>query len=309
MATVVVFYMIVGMPEGPFPVQIGLGESVGSLQIAIKDINSNVKNIDIDKLQLFLAKTKGGEWLSADDEAVTSLLSGDTPELVKKLMNKEMAPTDPVKDFFEDAPTTRTIHVLVKVKESLPVFRPWTLANAKFSPLSTNSSSPVLHIPKAYAKGSGLRVGKDELLLYRRKEVIDEWEALDAAVVETYAQLWIVGPPRTGKSCAAFAFACSLKRVDDKLGETKDVLWISCSKGSDPELKCILFVGRTRSKRVRYFQVICRLCWEHYKKKRSFFSMDIQMHLVGVVCWVHVYIGATRTKFSVVLWSLLQWYR
>ncbi|KAL3671088.1 hypothetical protein V7S43_004270 [Phytophthora oleae] len=117
----IVFCVIVGVPGRAFPVQIYLEESVGSLQIAIKDTNGNVKNVDIDKLQLFLAKTVEGGWLSAEDEAVTSLLSGDIPERVKKLMHEEMDPTDPVRDFFEGAPTLNTIHVLVKVRDSKPV--------------------------------------------------------------------------------------------------------------------------------------------------------------------------------------------
>ncbi|KAG7390292.1 hypothetical protein PHYPSEUDO_008430 [Phytophthora pseudosyringae] len=68
------------------------------------------------------------------------------------------------------------------------------------------------------------------------------------SVVRSYARLWIVGPPGMGKSCAAFAFACSLKRVGADLysgrrEEKWDVLWIHCSKIEDSALLCILFSG------------------------------------------------------------------
>ncbi|KAE8908177.1 hypothetical protein PF005_g13297 [Phytophthora fragariae] len=128
------------------------------------------------------------------------------------------------------------VHILVKV----PGPCAWKLANAKCPLLAFDPKSPIIRIPKAYAEGSGLYVGGDGVVLYLRKEVRAEWTALWKSVVQSYATLWIVGPPGTGKSCAAFAFACSLRRVGG--GEKWKVMWIHCSKHSGL-LSCILFSG------------------------------------------------------------------
>ncbi|KAG1686496.1 hypothetical protein DVH05_006510 [Phytophthora capsici] len=240
--------VIVGVVGSEFDVNIAKGKSVHQLKEVIKAKNKKLlENVDTRELQLFLAKTADGTWLSLTDHAVNSLRNGIIPTKVKALLKRELYPCDKIKDLLEDVPTENTIHVLVMRSSLHPFYTwcpQWTSIASPFPPLVIDSTNPVLHIPEAYTVGSGLHNKKGGLLLYLRKERMDGWKALSTFVVETYAELWIVGPPGTGKSCTAFAFACSLNRVGGKLGESWDVLWMSWSKGPDSELKCILFRGQ-----------------------------------------------------------------
>ncbi|KAG1686497.1 hypothetical protein DVH05_006511 [Phytophthora capsici] len=240
--------VIVGVVGSEFDVNIAKGKSVHQLKEVIKAKNKKLlENVDTRELQLFLAKTADGTWLSLTDHAVNSLRNGIIPTKVKALLKRELYPCDKIKDLLEDVPTENTIHVLVMRSSLHPFYTwcpQWTSIATPFPPLAIDSTNPVLHIPEAYTVGSGLHNKKGGLLLYLRKEVMDGWKALSTFVVETYAELWIVGPPGTGKSCTAFAFACSLNRVDGTLGKSWDVLWMSWSKGPDSELKCILFRGQ-----------------------------------------------------------------
>ncbi|KAK1935751.1 hypothetical protein P3T76_010446 [Phytophthora citrophthora] len=66
------FCAIVGAQGSAFPVNIGESESVGDLKVAIKGaIKNDLKDIDADKLQLFLAKKKTdkgeGPWLVTNE--------------------------------------------------------------------------------------------------------------------------------------------------------------------------------------------------------------------------------------------------
>ncbi|KAK1929367.1 hypothetical protein P3T76_015119 [Phytophthora citrophthora] len=62
------FCAVVGAQGSVFPVVIGESESVGDLKVAIKEAKKNdLKDIDADKLQIFLAKTADGGWLRSDD--------------------------------------------------------------------------------------------------------------------------------------------------------------------------------------------------------------------------------------------------
>ncbi|EGZ27517.1 hypothetical protein PHYSODRAFT_284109 [Phytophthora sojae] len=115
---VMLFCAIVGAGGSPFPVDIDEEKSVGHLKDAIKAKKPNdFKDVDADKLQLFLAKTADGAWLSSKDPDVISMRSGGIPEQVKTLLNVEMDPADEIGDVFEGAPTKKTIHVLVVVPE------------------------------------------------------------------------------------------------------------------------------------------------------------------------------------------------
>ncbi|KAG3006290.1 hypothetical protein PC121_g17999 [Phytophthora cactorum] len=61
------FCAIVGDGGSTFPVDIDAIKSVGDLKKAIKEEKKNdFKNVDADKLMLFLAK-KGGAWLKLKD--------------------------------------------------------------------------------------------------------------------------------------------------------------------------------------------------------------------------------------------------
>ncbi|EGZ11161.1 hypothetical protein PHYSODRAFT_287175 [Phytophthora sojae] len=112
------FCAIVGAAGSAFPVDIDADQSVGDLKKAIKAEKTNkLKDIDAGDLQLFLAKTADGAWLSSKDPDVISMRSGGIPEQVKTLLNVEMDPADEIGDVFEGAPTKKTIHVLVVVPE------------------------------------------------------------------------------------------------------------------------------------------------------------------------------------------------
>ncbi|KAL4150597.1 hypothetical protein PRNP1_009999 [Phytophthora ramorum] len=61
--------VIVGVAGSAFPVEIDADQTVGDLKDTIKEKKPNdLKDIDADKLQLFLAKTEGGAWLSSRSE-------------------------------------------------------------------------------------------------------------------------------------------------------------------------------------------------------------------------------------------------
>ncbi|EGZ28980.1 hypothetical protein PHYSODRAFT_250419 [Phytophthora sojae] len=108
------FCAIVGAAGSAFSVRVDESDSVDHLKDAIKAKKPNdFKDVDADKLQLFLAKTVDGAWLSSKDPDVISMRSGGIPEQVKTLLNVEMDPADEIGDVFEGAPTKKTIHVLV----------------------------------------------------------------------------------------------------------------------------------------------------------------------------------------------------
>ncbi|EGZ07419.1 hypothetical protein PHYSODRAFT_306600 [Phytophthora sojae] len=75
--------------------------------------------------------------------------------------------------------------------------------------------------------GTGIGEDKKQLVLYRRQELVNEWNEIERCCIRTYSHLWIHGPPGTGKSCAALAYACSLDRSE------WDVLWIHSSGRRD----------------------------------------------------------------------------
>ncbi|KAF4037477.1 hypothetical protein GN244_ATG10211 [Phytophthora infestans] len=132
------------------------------------------------------------------------------------------------------------VHVLVVIQKKLknPDTKPaMTLADTPCLVFHFDVQKSFIHIPKAFVEGSGLEAEGEGLPLYLRQSLQEEWQALCNSVVEKYATLWVVGPPGTGKSCAAFAFACSTTRDDGW-----DVLWIHCS-GEAGNLLCVLFRG------------------------------------------------------------------
>lgn len=234
--------VIVGVTEWAFSVEVDETKSVDNLKGVIKNAKRNaLTGINASDLQLFTAKTTDGKWLESNDPDVIKTTSGDIPEQVKKFLKDGIDPAKDIANVFQDAPTTMTIHVLVVAPNQVrtPTW-PWTLATKPCPVLNFLDNDSVIHIPEEYAQGSGLVVDKDGLYLYLRPELKKQWAALHDNVVKTYAAQWIVGPPGTGKSCAAFAFACSLKRDGDW-----DILWIHCSKDVvlGNSLFCILFRG------------------------------------------------------------------
>ncbi|GMF13018.1 unnamed protein product [Phytophthora lilii] len=113
------FCAIVGAAGSAFSVRVDESDSVDDLKKAIweeiKEMfihDDKFRSVVASRLQLFLAK-KDGAWLKSKDPAVIAMRSGGVPEKVKALLDVEMDPADEIGDLFGDAPTKRTIHVLV----------------------------------------------------------------------------------------------------------------------------------------------------------------------------------------------------
>ncbi|KAG2788602.1 hypothetical protein PC112_g24496 [Phytophthora cactorum] len=121
------FCAIVGVAGSAFEVDIDDAESVSALKKSIKAEKPNdFKDVDADKLQLFLAKTADGAWLSSPSEDVKKLKKGEKTALIKALTkeDQELQAEDPLEDVLigMDPPSARQIHVLVVVPEQ------WTSA-------------------------------------------------------------------------------------------------------------------------------------------------------------------------------------
>ncbi|KAG2965403.1 hypothetical protein PC120_g27235 [Phytophthora cactorum] len=112
------FCAIVGVAGSAFPVDIDENKSVGHLKDAIKAKKPNdFKDVDADKLQLFLAKTDDGAWLKSKD--LLRMRKGEIPnEVESRYMNEELEdPTDKICSKFPSTIPDGTIHVLVVVPE------------------------------------------------------------------------------------------------------------------------------------------------------------------------------------------------
>ncbi|KAG2909625.1 hypothetical protein PC114_g10055, partial [Phytophthora cactorum] len=120
------FCAIVGEAGSVFPVDIDAGQSVGDLKDAIKAKKPNKITCDADELQLFLAKTDDGAWLSSLTEDVKKLKKGEKTVFIEALTQEEqeLQAEDPLEDvlYRMDPPSARQIHVLVVVPEQ------WTSA-------------------------------------------------------------------------------------------------------------------------------------------------------------------------------------
>uniref|UniRef100_H3H8E4 Crinkler effector protein N-terminal domain-containing protein n=1 Tax=Phytophthora ramorum TaxID=164328 RepID=H3H8E4_PHYRM len=115
---------IVGVAGSVFEVDIDENKLVGHLKKVIKGEKPNdSKDIDADKLQLFLAKKDGGAWLSSLTEDVKKLKKGEKTALIEALMEEdlELQAEDSLKDVLEEnhlpTPLSRQVHVLVVVPD------------------------------------------------------------------------------------------------------------------------------------------------------------------------------------------------
>ncbi|KAG3043217.1 hypothetical protein PI125_g27311, partial [Phytophthora idaei] len=119
------FCAIVGEAGSAFEVKIGDAESVSALKKAIKGEKKNgLKDVDADKLQLFLAK-KGDAWLRDDDSLDAMLRSGtvDTSCMKMRASWKLNKPSlfGPGVSLGEDV-----VHVLVVVPERVVEDGAWS---------------------------------------------------------------------------------------------------------------------------------------------------------------------------------------
>ncbi|KAG2790310.1 hypothetical protein PC112_g24387 [Phytophthora cactorum] len=112
------FCAIVGVAGSAFEVDIDDAESVSAVKKSIKAEKPNdFKDVDADKLQLFLAKTDDGAWLKSKD--LLRMRKGEIPnEVESRYMNEELEdPTDKICSKFPSTIPDGTIHVLVVVPE------------------------------------------------------------------------------------------------------------------------------------------------------------------------------------------------
>ncbi|KAG2802019.1 hypothetical protein PC113_g24537 [Phytophthora cactorum] len=121
------FCAIVGVAGSAFEVDIDDAESVSALKKSIKAEKPNdFKDVDADKLQLFLAKTADGAWLSSPSEDVKKLKKGEKTALIKALTkeDQELQAENPLEDVLigMDPPSARQIHVLVVTVFSITAF-------------------------------------------------------------------------------------------------------------------------------------------------------------------------------------------
>ncbi|KAL3660868.1 hypothetical protein V7S43_014270 [Phytophthora oleae] len=114
------FCAIVGEAGGAFDVNIDADASVSALKRAIKEEKPNdLKDVDANKLQLFLAKN-GVAWLPSNDIAVVSMRSGSIPRQIEDLLCEEINPADDIGDVFGSDPPKKVVHVLVVIPPQVP---------------------------------------------------------------------------------------------------------------------------------------------------------------------------------------------
>ncbi|GMF45413.1 unnamed protein product [Phytophthora fragariaefolia] len=193
-------------------------------------------------LTLYLAQKKGETTWMKHDRNTESFLQGGIDTGYDKMLSSWKLDENYFGEDFQ--PGREDIHVLVElplsprqktgVWDDTTTSVDWSKAEGPCPALEIEDD-PFVRIPVSYVRDSGLDVTDTDLLLYRRPQLVAEWQSLKTHVCNTYAELWILGPPGTGKSCAAFAFACSLDRTD------WDVVWIHFSKRGIGALRCIHF--------------------------------------------------------------------
>ncbi|GMF64581.1 unnamed protein product [Phytophthora lilii] len=68
------------------------------------------------------------------------------------------------------------------------LFQLWQLSDAAL----VINENPIVRVLAEYVSGSGVGVGyKHDLVLYRRRELEEEWQAIQICACNTFAQLWI----------------------------------------------------------------------------------------------------------------------
>ncbi|KAG4219565.1 hypothetical protein PC116_g31956, partial [Phytophthora cactorum] len=106
---------LVGVAGSAFPVDIDENKSVGHLKDAIKAKKPNdFKDVDADKLQLFLAKTEGGAWLAGAGVAAV-MVDGDGHPQGFELMDPTLWIKNPKHFGANFQPGEGQVHVLVVV--------------------------------------------------------------------------------------------------------------------------------------------------------------------------------------------------
>lgn len=229
--------------ESIFSVQIARNASVEQLQQVIVDAKKDVDQrfrVDPSMVNLYLARATEG-WLQ-DNEDADALFQGEVSSQYPK-----MRITRTLDDiaYFEEQPPSNTIHVLVKLpvppqpERAEPQVN-WTVAPEPCHRLTVRAKDRLIQLPPSYIDGTGIGDSDRPLILYRRAPLIKQWNEMNRCSIQTYALLRVVGPPGTGKSCAALAFAWSLK------SSHWDVIWIHYSRHSE-NFNCVWLHGGTKA--------------------------------------------------------------
>ncbi|OWZ07897.1 Crinkler (CRN) [Phytophthora megakarya] len=202
---------IVGV-VGRFPVNIDENETVGDLKDAIKDKKPNdLKDVDADKLQLFLAKTADGAWLDeagvvavALDERGRPHGFGDQMEPAKWIKN--------AKYFGENfQPGECEVHVLVVVPDSsVPVAKRQRTDATRSDELVAliEMGQRLKRDTKQLAVGQLLKLPRTVVLdvnftndLYIRQEYWDLYELIEQQTpAHKLHRILVIGSPGIGKS-------------------------------------------------------------------------------------------------------------
>jgi hypothetical protein len=137
---------------------------------------------------------------------------------------------DPSKVYVVEVPpppeTTRSTEPVVN----------WTSAKDRHR-LAVGADDRVIELSEALLEGTGVgRASGQPLTLYCRPQFRGQWDALSRYSIENAAITWVVGPPGTGKTCTALAFAYALD------SSFWDVLWISFDR-EDETLNCVWLRG------------------------------------------------------------------
>jgi DNA replication protein DnaC len=112
----------------------------------------------------------------------------------------------------------------------------------KIKALTYDPNSTFFELDSDYLADSGLP--SDKLILYCRSTFHDQFTFLRERVINNSRFGWILGPPGTGKSTTALAFASTL------IGDELVVTWIHLSRTYSPV--CVRFEGD--SKKTRKFK-------------------------------------------------------
>ncbi|KAH7487762.1 uncharacterized protein KRP23_1725 [Phytophthora ramorum] len=114
----------------------------------------------------------------------------------------------------------------------------WTAPEAR-PQLGVRADDQLIRLSEAMIEGSGVGDSGQSLMLFCRQQFETQWSEMNRCSVENEAIEWIVGPPGTGKSCTALAFAYALDSL------VWDVLWISFARVRDAFM-CVWLRGNEK---------------------------------------------------------------